>query len=680
MPEQKKWKYILFLLAILIVSYLPLSSFHFGMKNDAFSDNFPNKYFLSEAIHSGMNPLWNPYINFGFPLYADMGFAFWNPITWIFAIAGYNVYTLTIEVLLYLFIAGITMFYFSDYLKFSSKISLALASMYMCSGFFAGSIQYINFITAAAFLPAALQCLLQLFNKPSVKNAFLLSVAWYMILAGGHPALPIGFAYFNIVFVAFFFFTNRTHCSNPAFIARYLFLAVFMLLLFYLPAIYSYINVFPFYARNHPVMPAAMKNTGFSFSSFTSFLLPFFTAIAKNIFSADVAMRNIYFSISGFILMLISLRHRNSFTPALLAGIVLSILLATRGQFEFDIFKNLPLLAYIQTNGEFRVFGLLCFIILAGFGLDKLLKQDAKTLLNYTGLLKLFGLLSLLLFVGVFIFFFSQINSEFDAVKSSGLLTEKIKTFLQNATIIFLLISIFITGTICWISFWLIRRKKYFLIIPLIILDLIINTILYLPVTGVGQITLPAIQSVYNLYPAGLPIPPFIKINDIDTVDAVTKGLTGDPSYYNKKIGTRYLTDYPSSFSSTEDYFNNDLNKIISDKSYLFTKSSLWSSENRGVISVKQFEPCHWSISVQSLKEDSLVLLQNYYKYWKVFNNKKEIPLAKSCISFMAVPLHKGQNNIEFVYQDNGLFYCLAISFVSCIICLILYFRKWRYS
>ena len=66
----------LWLLAILLLAYLPLSTCYFGMKNDAFSDNFPNKYFLSEALHSGMLPLWNPYMNFGFPVYADVGFAF----------------------------------------------------------------------------------------------------------------------------------------------------------------------------------------------------------------------------------------------------------------------------------------------------------------------------------------------------------------------------------------------------------------------------------------------------------------------------------------------------------------------------------------------------------------------------------------------------------------------------
>ncbi len=123
------------------------------MKNDAFSDNFPDKYFISQSLHAGYLPLWNPYMNFGFPIYADPGFAFWNPITWLFAIFGYSTYALTLEVLLYIFLAGVFMLHLAKWLKLSAPIAFAVACMYMCSGFFTGSIQYINFITSAAFLP-----------------------------------------------------------------------------------------------------------------------------------------------------------------------------------------------------------------------------------------------------------------------------------------------------------------------------------------------------------------------------------------------------------------------------------------------------------------------------------------------------------------------------------------------
>jgi hypothetical protein len=76
----------LLLFLFLFIAYLPLSSFLFALKNDALTTNFPNKYFFSASLHAGYLPLWNPYINFGLPLYADPGFAFWNPMTWVFGL------------------------------------------------------------------------------------------------------------------------------------------------------------------------------------------------------------------------------------------------------------------------------------------------------------------------------------------------------------------------------------------------------------------------------------------------------------------------------------------------------------------------------------------------------------------------------------------------------------------
>src|SRR5277367_2980438 len=97
----KDWLNYLLLGLFLYLAYLPLSSFLFALKNDALTENFPHKYFFSAALLPGHWPLWNPYINFGLPLYADPGFAFWHPLTWLFGAIGYNVYILTVEILVY---------------------------------------------------------------------------------------------------------------------------------------------------------------------------------------------------------------------------------------------------------------------------------------------------------------------------------------------------------------------------------------------------------------------------------------------------------------------------------------------------------------------------------------------------------------------------------------------------
>ena len=61
---------------ITIVAFLPFTSMIFALKNDAFTGYFPPKFFMSESIHSGYFPLWNPYINYGLPQYGDMSSGF----------------------------------------------------------------------------------------------------------------------------------------------------------------------------------------------------------------------------------------------------------------------------------------------------------------------------------------------------------------------------------------------------------------------------------------------------------------------------------------------------------------------------------------------------------------------------------------------------------------------------
>ena len=133
---------------------------------------------------TGHLPLWNPYLNFGLPLYADPGFAFWEPITWLFGFIGYNIYTLTIEVLLYIWLAGVFMFELGKYFRHSTTVCFLMAIMYMCCGFFVGNLQHINFLTSAAFLPIVVKTFLQLQERFQLQEIILLFNEFYFLVPG----------------------------------------------------------------------------------------------------------------------------------------------------------------------------------------------------------------------------------------------------------------------------------------------------------------------------------------------------------------------------------------------------------------------------------------------------------------------------------------------------------------
>ncbi|HEY5370350.1 MAG TPA: YfhO family protein [Hanamia sp.] len=666
----KHLKPALILLGILLVAYLPLSSFHFAMKNDAFSDNFPQKYFFSESIHSGYFPLWNPYLNFGFPIYADPGFAFWNPITWFWgSVIGYSAFSLTAEVLLYLFISGVTMYYLMKYFGFSAIIAILVSAMYMCSGFFYGSLQYINFLTAAAFLPLLLMNFLKLQKDPHFRNSFLTAISFYMIASGGHPAIPVATLYFLVVVLILIIVFNiyQSDIKKRIF---YSLISAGLFILFFLPGIYSYISVLPHYLI--PELSSGNKTATFSFSSFISLIFPFSTAGSSAIFQNDVAMRNIYFSIAGFASVFIGLKYRIKWVYLFLISGFLISLLSFGGTIKANAYSHLPLISFIRTNGEFRVFPLLCFCISAGFGLDKIERRNV-----FVPMYKL--ILRVILIASIALIIYSLLSGNillpFKNIQAHST-TDELKSLFSNSPVNFYLLTSGLITLFFTVALLTLKKTRSFWFPALIIADLIINAIIFLPVTGIGRVTLPEIQSIYNQNPKGFPMPSLIPLNEMKNYDKKTVGLVGDKSFYDKQIGIKELTGYPSYLKTTDAYLNSTLKLKVEEHPFLFLLSDLDHPEKKEQIKITHFSPSQVNIEVASSHPDTLIFLQNYYPFWNATANGKTVPIKKELISFMSIPINTAVSNVVFFYKDPYLIYTMSIAIISFLTCLFFSTRK----
>ncbi len=651
----------LLLLLILLIAYLPLSSFLFALKNDAFTDNFPDKFFFSSALHSGHLPLWNPYMNFGFPIYADFGFAFYNPITWLFGIIGYNAFTFTIEVLLYIYLAGVNMYLLCKYLSFQNRVCLAVASMFMCSGFFVGNLQHINFLTATAFVPLVVKYLLSSLSNPSLKNSFYLAIAFFFVIMGGHPAIPIATVYF-MLFITVSFLINHSD-----FILKrigYLILAAVIFLSLSIQIIYSYLNILPFYSRGMPVAQDDLANVGTSISSLISFILPYSSTKGDAFFGTDLSMRNLYLSIVA-ILVIVAIKPTKKSFPFIIIGSIF-FLFALGGDIKHLLYNHLPGLSYIRINGEFRMFTILCFCIAGGYNLNYLL--DNLHVEVFQKHLKIVGRYFLMALVVFFLIVLGNTLTDIHLKESSFKVSiSSLKEFLHNLSFKDCLLISTVIAIIFISTFLVLIKKKLFRLIPfLIILDVTINLFIYMPITGVGQKSVAFVQSIYNRSPKGIPIPSLTPLEKLDSVSTEESSLVGDWSYYNKQIGTKKITDYPSYFLSLESYFNSNNPSTINKKPYLFTKA------NDSKITVNSYNPQNIEITCSSSNADTLVFLQNNYKFWSATLNGKNQPISTAYNSFMAIPIQKGLNKIQFNYQDKGL----LISFLISMLFFVFYTMK----
>ncbi|MHA4808549.1 YfhO family protein [Flavitalea flava] len=658
MPSKTRKTFLNYLLlgVFLLLAYLPVSSFLFAMKNDALIANFPNKYFFSAALRSHYLPLWNPYINFGLPLYADPGFAFWHPLTWIFGLIGYNTFTLSIETLVYIWLGGIFMFELGRHFGHDRLVSFILGITYMCCGFFIGNLQHINFLTCAAFLPLATRTFLQLQESFSGKKLFYCTISLYLLAAGGHPAIPIATIYFLAILLAGLFFIRKDDLPVIPFskMAGTNALLILVSIGITAPLFFSWLEIFPHFNRSAPIQQQTELNLGFSFFSYLSFIFPFGTTANTSIFSDNPLMRNGYFSFIGLVFFLIALfRQKNRMQVLFLISGMAMLLLSMGGPLKELLYSHLPLLQYIRSNGEFRVFALMSFIIVGSFPLQQLLRNKEQLSL-FNKILKIFACICVCIIIVVGFRYTGQQTALADAKDLPVPLSGKIKLGLDQLTFSDrLLINAVILLALLAVYFLLKKKIPLQRLLPGIIMaDLVIFCWMHLPVTGVQRKSPADIEARFSSVRPGIPLPFLSPIGANTSRDKKWDLTIGCWSYYSKQPGTPELCNYPTLLNTTESYFGSSLPSLVNLRPFVFLKNTFPDSS---FLSVKSFSPTETIIGSTSSYSDTLIFLQNDYPGWEVFVNNQPADLKRVYISFMAVPLAAGKNTIHFRFRDQGL-------------------------
>lgn len=649
------------LLGFLLIAYLPVSSCWFALKNDALVANFPNKYFFSAALHAHTLPLWNPYVNFGLPLYADPGFSFWHPLTWIFGLIGYNVYTLSIELLIYIWLGGIFMYQLGRYFGHLILTSFLMGILYMCCGFFIGNLSHTNFLTSAAFLPLVTRTFLQLQTGFSYKKVGNCAIGIYLLLAGGHPAIPFAALYFfAILLVCLLLIRSDAHPGiplqwNTLKANTWLLISAVGLTA---PILLSWMEILPHLTRASPVLQETQQDLGFTFPSYISFIFPFATTAYSHVFFTDVTVRNGYFSFIGLSIFVVTLfRQKNRYQKAFLISGAIMLLLCLGGPIKALIYNNLPLLKFIRTNGEFRVFPLLCFIVSLSFPLDGWLK-DVQTGKAVNRVLAALAAVSASIVVVTGHCFSDIYNIYHDTAIHTSKTPDRIKWMLDHLTLSDrLLINASIL--LVWLLLYFFLRKKIavtHLLPGLIMIDLVSFCWMHLPVTGVQRKSPAEIASLFSSIPPGIPIPQLSPISGNTRPDL--EKIIGCWSYYSKQPGTPKLCGYPTLFTSTRAYFNSPLPPLVDRQPFLFLRQDSAGS----TITIKEFSPRRMVVSALVTTPDSLVVLQNAYSGWEAEVNGRQVTLAKEFIAFMAVPLEKGRSEITLRFTGGRIVLYLLIA------------------
>ena len=330
--------------------------------------SYPWRAFTRLSFFSGEFPVWNPYNGLGEPFLANFQSAVFSVLRWPYYFLPVRVSSSPM-ILFQLVFAGFGAWLFAKKLKLSSASSFLCAVGFMLSGYL---VQYMNnqHIVIDLLIPYGLLAAESAHEKPTFRSMALLVLVFTLVLLGGQPGAEI----FTIAFIALYFLFKTAGRLRPQPV-------VILCVAFAIALITSSIQILPFLEAipqswtYHP--------PGYAFQHLEIGTLPSVISQALPIFTNEIMIQQT-FPWLGEIVLLLALVALFCL-PKLRREAVFFGLLGILGMgviYGVPVFRmaahipgvsRLSIVKYAQPMITF------CFVILAGFGFEKIFIQKEKT-------------------------------------------------------------------------------------------------------------------------------------------------------------------------------------------------------------------------------------------------------------------------------------------------------------
>lgn len=644
-----------FILAILVLLANWFFTFQLVcLKDDNSFYYMPVRMYLSDALHAGTLPYWNPFLLNGVPQHADMQGAVWNPIAFTLCyFFKYNHSLFLLEYVLYIFIGATGMFKLMGLITKNQFYLLASVTIYICSGFVSGIANFINWTASLGFIPWIFYFYFTTVQQPNFRNSILLGITSWLMLVCGYPAFIIYTIYCIVALFIWHVWQQIKQGRNIWKEIQFLLLALCIGLALSFPAIKAYIEFLPFYNRGK----ALATDLPFRDCFYPQFLSSLFIPSSVYNKTYDVlchsANRDIYFGVLPLlssILFVLNYRKNKTSFILLLTGIAIFTFIFLFG-FLTPLgnlsFKFLPLMGAFKWSAAARIF---LMILLIAVSIYQLSKQDFFIVAAQIKILKAVCIFMLTGIVVVFVL--TNQHAVFE-------------TALHH--------KIFYLNTIVQIILWLtafIFIKQLFtqkkLLFVFIAIDLLINYSIGMAVTGVGNVQ----PAVFNNYAKA-----FYKQNPDEYLKRPLaenrKLYMFDPwkNHNASKImnGATFLMSN-TVFSGYEKFFINDTSneRILRNHAFAF-------SEDIDSVIINSVHLTYTSIqlNVSCNKPGNIIIQQNNYYRWKEMNG---LPIKTWNDCLMQIPVQAGLNKIELQYDRGNYKQLMMLSYIFLLLLISILF------
>jgi len=661
------YPFVAYLLLAGIV-FWPISLGIYSLQYDAIDVFLPWRFFGSESIRQGMVPLWNPYQSGGYPFFADLQYAIWNPELFIVSLfSRYNATTVQLLYVFYVIIGGLGFRYLLQQFKLENKIAFFGGILFMFSGMLIGHAQSIISVLGAVWLPWAIGSYMAVLkNNFSFKTAISFILFLFLMLSSGYQAVSIMLFYLLLAFFIYQLIILVKSKDKKGvirfFIGHVVTASVVSLLM--LGVVYSLVDVFPHLSRLGGVSIEDTQRFIMHPKALISSLFPLAT-VQESIPKMDISFQNIFNGTLFFFFLIFGLKNYNKYkSPHLIILSVFGII------YGFACFGGLtpvqPFLAnYLPGFNLFyypvfyRYFTWIVLLIISCFGLQYFLEIKKPQYFLYY----LFTIISIYIISSVFAM------NNFEAIQSklyvNGISVLRSLSFSESVLLESL---IHVALILVFIVTYFLVKKKLTLVFVFLVLELGVIAQLNIPITVHGEGKTFTINNFIESKQEGFSIPN----NSILMKEYATKGMDGavwrNQGNFTNLPNLKGFTSFKLNIRDNciENYPN--VERDIESKPLAYIKT-----EQVPVI-IEKFSPQHFIFNVTTSQIDTLILQQANYPGWEATVNGLRTNISTANIFEMKAALNKGFNQVEFRFKKPVISFLFYLTHLGFIILLLLYF------
>lgn len=654
--------FLLYLLIVVIV-FWPLSFGIYALQYDAIDVYLPWRFYGSESLRQGITPLWNPFQDAGYPMYADHQYSIWNPELFLVStITRYNALLAQWLYILYLTLAGVGFRFLLKQLNLNSKVWFIGGILYMLSGIMIGHAQSPVSILGAVWLPWALGSYIKAYHSNyKWRDVIGVVIFMYLMLSSGYQAVSIMLFYVVLV-IGIMYFVTQVRLKDwkrlKRLIAGHLFIVIGLLALM-LGIVLSLREVFPFLTRLSGLTLEETQLISFNPNALWSMIYPL-ASVQEEYAGTSATTQNIFQGSISILFLLVGFKYIwSKRTPEL---IILYVFAALFGIAAFGgltpiqplLVKYLPGCDQFYYAVFYRYFAWIIVVIITCLGLQQFLDEGKAVHLKWFLIIPLIiYLLSMLVYSNDWSGVFSVFNDSW-SVNFRELGWNKsvlLQSIIQAAVLIGLLLYV------------IIKKPKVGVIIPMMIVELMVISQLNLPVTVHGEYKTDRIDRYLAQFKEGFNIP-----SNEEPLLFYENYKQYVPIYRNQGN----FTNYPKLSSWTSFYLKGRKPSKFEDelqRSTILSRPLAYTVPVKSEIEFLAFNPNYLKLKVDAhVIRRQLVLQQANYLHWKAYVNGREMKISSKNDFLRTVNLPNTASIVEFKFENkamSAIYYITMFGFVA---------------